>query len=96
MGWGEPLVPSDVDPAHLLAEHRAACAELHRLRTRVRELEHASTVTLPSAPADRSDLVVMGHWVADCLDELNHLRWRTIVRRLADELHRLRTDELPL
>lgn len=93
MGWGEQLRPVEVDVTHLMAEHRAACVELHRLRSRVRELEQVSAVVLPPAPADRSDLVVMGHWVADCLGELNHLPWRTIVRRLADELHLLRTGE---
>lgn len=31
MGWGE-IQPVDVDVPHLLAEHRAACDELHRLR----------------------------------------------------------------
>lgn len=41
-------------------------------------------------PADRSDLVAMGSWVADCLDEQDQLVFRTVVRHLVDEIQRLR------
>lgn len=44
----------------------------------------------PAPPDDRSDLVAMGTWVADCLDETDHLVWRTVVRNLVDEVERHR------
>lgn len=46
------------------------------------------TTRLP--PADRSDLVAMGDWLADCLDDENQLVRRTVLRRLVDEIVRLR------
>lgn len=41
-------------------------------------------------PEDRSDLVAMAHWVADSLDERDLLVFRTVVRRLAEEVETLR------
>lgn len=48
---------------------------------------------IPDPPDDRRDLIAMGHWVADCLDAKNQMTWRTIVRRLVDELERLSEDD---
>lgn len=51
MAWATPLVPgTGVDRAHLLAEHRAACAELRRLRTRLAAVN--DYVTLLQADLD--------------------------------------------
>lgn len=41
-------------------------------------------------PEDRSDLLAMGNWVADCLDERDQLVYRTVVRRLVAEVESLR------
>lgn len=39
---------------------------------------------------ERGDLVAMGHRVADWLNENDHLVWRTVVRRLVEEVETLR------
>lgn len=44
------------------------------------------------APVDRSDLIAMGTWVADCLDERDQLVFRTVVRGLVEEVERLRAN----
>jgi hypothetical protein len=99
MGWGEPHRPNEtddidvhaIDVHHLAAEHRAACEEIKRLRASLTDA-YNDPAGVPDPPRDRSDLVVMGHWVADCLDATNHLVWRTIVRRMATELESLRGE----
>lgn len=48
----DDMLAADIDAAHLLAEHEAACAEIHRLRDRVRVL----TTALTEAVED------IGHW----------------------------------
>lgn len=47
---------------------------------------------MPDAPADRSDLIAMGTWVADELDLADRLVWRTVVRNLVAEVEKLRAD----
>lgn len=41
---------------------------------------------MPDPPEDHGDLVAMGHWVADCLDERDQLVFRTVVRTLVEEV----------
>lgn len=48
----------------------------------------------PVPPDDRSDLVAMGQWVADCLDERDQLVFRSIVRSLVAEVERHRNANL--
>lgn len=49
---------------------------------------------MPPAPADRSDLLAMGSWVADCLEESDQLVARTVVRKLVAEIERQRRANL--
>ena len=41
-------------------------------------------------PEDRGDIIAMGHWVADCLEERDQLVHRTVVRGVTQEAERLR------
>lgn len=58
----DPDSDAGIDTDHLLAEHRAACAELRQQRTRIAELEVHNAELVLKLDELRMRLIRLGDW----------------------------------